>query len=85
MKISGDRYSKFEEVENIVHIIKTCVEEKKPISFSIEGGWGKGKTWIIDKVAAKLKDLDLTRNYMRLKIQLSWLGISILAMRCFSN
>ena len=63
MKISGDRYSKFEEVENIVHIIKTCVEEKKPISFSIEGGWGKGKTWIIDKVAAKLKDLDLTRNY----------------------
>ena len=24
-------------------------------------------------------------NLMRLKIQLSWLGISILAMRCFSN
>lgn len=63
MKIVGDRYSKYQEVENIVNIINTCVEEKKPVSFSIEGSWGKGKTWIIGKVEAKLKNLDLTKEY----------------------
>ena len=63
MKIIGDRYSKYQEVENIVNIINTCIEEEKPILFSIEGSWGKGKTWIIERVEAKLKNLDLTKAY----------------------
>ena len=47
MKIYGDRYNKNNEVEDIVEIIQNCLTFKKPITFSLEANWGKGKTWIL--------------------------------------
>lgn len=47
-------------VEDISSIIRSCVEMEKPITFSIEGEWGKGKTWIVEKVADTLNGIDVT-------------------------
>ena len=63
MKIYGDRYNKNNEVEDIVGIIQNCLTLKKPITFSLEANWGKGKTWILEKIEAKLKGIDLSKEY----------------------
>ena len=63
LKIYGDRYNKYQEIEDIVEIIKNSLTLKKPITFSIEANWGKGKTWILEKIEAKLKGVDLSKQY----------------------
>lgn len=68
MKILGDRYSKYQEVSNIANIITTCVGEKRAVTFSLEGPWGRGKTWILEKIEAKLKNLDITKSYTQTQL-----------------
>ena len=63
LKIYGDRYNKYQEIEDIVGIIKNSLTLKKPITFSIEAEWGKGKTWILEKIEAKLNGVDLSKQY----------------------
>ena len=63
MKIYGDRYNKLQEIEDIVEIIQNSLTLKKPITFSIEANWGKGKTWILEKIEARLKGVDLSKQY----------------------
>ena len=63
MRIFDDRLSKYQEIENIVNIINSCVDNQKPVTFSIEGAWGAGKTWTLEKIEAKLKGLDLSKTY----------------------
>lgn len=63
MKIYGDRYNKHQEIEDIVEIIQNSLTLKKPITFSIEADWGKGKTWILEKIEARLKGVDLSKQY----------------------
>ena len=63
MKIYGDRYNKHQEIEDIVEIIQNSLTLKKPITFSIEANWGKGKTWILEKIEARLKGVDLSKQY----------------------
>ena len=62
LKIYGDRYNRYDEVDNIVEIIQNCLTLKKPTAFSLEANWGKGKTWILEKIEAKLKGADLSKK-----------------------
>lgn len=61
--IYGDLLNRDEYVKDIVSIIQNCVDHKTPTTFSIEGEWGQGKTWLINKIEAKLKNLDISREY----------------------
>lgn len=60
MKIYGDFLTRKQMVEDISSIIRSCVGMEKPITFSVEGEWGKGKTWIVEKVADTLNGIDVT-------------------------
>lgn len=51
-----------ETVEDIVSVVKSSLAMKKPVAFSIEGEWGRGKTWIVDRVADALLGIDLTKE-----------------------
>lgn len=62
-KIYGDRMHREEYVKDIVSIIKSCVNRKTPTTFSIEGDWGQGKTWLLQKIEATLKGLDISKEY----------------------
>lgn len=59
MKIPGDRLHRAQEVEHIVKIIEHCVALHNASSFSIEGPWGIGKTWLLERIIAKLNGEDL--------------------------
>lgn len=61
MKIYGDHLTRAQTVTDITEIVKTCVEMEHPVAFSIEGEWGRGKTWIIDKVAEALQGIDISK------------------------
>lgn len=61
--IYGDRLNRDEFVNMVVSIIKNCADKGAPTSFSIEGEWGQGKTWIINKIEAKLKNIDISTEY----------------------
>lgn len=61
MKIYGDHLTRVQTVTDITEIVKSCVEMKQPVAFSIEGEWGKGKTWIVDRVAESLQGIDISR------------------------
>ncbi len=63
-KIYGDRMHREQTVESIVSVIKTCIDSRKTTTFSIEGNWGQGKSWIIEKIEACLKGIDLSKNYL---------------------
>lgn len=67
MKIYGDHLNRNQVVEDISNIVKSCVEMNKPIAFSVEGEWGKGKTWIIDKVANSLIGFKLDEDISDIK------------------
>ena len=62
-KIYGDRLHREEYVQKIVDVIKLCLENEKSISFSVEAEWGQGKTWLIEKVEATLKGIDISKAY----------------------
>lgn len=59
-KIFGDYLNRNQTVTDVVAIVKSCLATKKPTTFSIEGEWGKGKTWIVEQVADLLEGYDLT-------------------------
>lgn len=61
--IYGDILNRDEYVDKVVSIIENCVDTKTSTTFSIEAEWGQGKTWLINKVEAKLKRLDISREY----------------------
>ena len=60
VKIFGDYLSRTQAITDIVSIVKSCVETQKPTTFSIEGEWGKGKTWTVEQIADLLEGRDLT-------------------------
>lgn len=61
--IYGDFLNRDDYVDKIVSVIKECVNKTAPTTFSIEGEWGQGKTWLIHKVEASLKGLDISKEY----------------------
>lgn len=62
-RIYGDRLHREEYVEKIVELIKLRSKSKVSTSFSIEAPWGRGKTWLIEKIEASLEGLDITKKY----------------------
>ena len=62
-KIYGDRLHREEYVEKIIELIKLRSETGESTTFSIEAPWGQGKTWLIDKIEASLKSIDITKEY----------------------
>lgn len=60
IKIFGDYLSRTQTITDIVSIVKSCIETKKPTTFSIEGEWGKGKTWTVEQIGNMLEGYDLT-------------------------
>jgi len=61
--IYGDFLNRDDYVDKIVSVIKECANKTVPTTFSIEGEWGQGKTWLIHKVEASLKGLDISKEY----------------------
>lgn len=59
--IYGDRLHREEYVQKIVDVIKLCSGNNMPRTFSIEAEWGRGKTWLIEKVEASLKGIDISK------------------------
>lgn len=64
-KIYGDRMHREQAIEDIVSVIKACIDTRNTTTFSIEGNWGQGKSWLIEKLEACLKGIDLSKNYTR--------------------
>lgn len=62
--IYGDILGREDYVNNVVSIVKDCAKKSKPTTFAIEGKWGQGKTWLINKIEAKLKNLDISKEYI---------------------
>ena len=62
MKIYGDHLQRMQMVKDVTKIVHSCVETGKSTTFSIEGEWGKGKTWIVEKIADALEGVDLTKE-----------------------
>lgn len=62
-KIYGDRLSREEYVDECLNLIGVCLANNTSTAFSIEGAWGQGKTWLIKKIEASLKNIDLTKSY----------------------
>lgn len=44
-------------VDNVIKIVNQISDNKKGCCFAIEGGWGIGKTFVIEEVEKQLKDL----------------------------
>ena len=61
-KIYGDLLTRSKTVEDIVAIVNSCANMKKSMTFSVEGEWGRGKTWVIQKVTDSLNGIDLTKE-----------------------
>ena len=62
-KIYGDRMHREQAIGDIVSIIKACIGTRNTTTFSIEGNWGQGKSWLIEKLEACLKGIDLSKSY----------------------
>ena len=62
-KIYGDRMHREQAIEDIVSVIKACIDTRNTTTFSIEGNWGQGKSWLIEKLEACLKGIDLSKSY----------------------
>ena len=50
-----DLLDRNEFIENVIKIVNQLSEIKKGCCFSIEGGWGIGKTFVIEEVSDRLK------------------------------
>ena len=61
-KIYNDNYNRYNFVKNLEMIIQSCSNLEKPSAFFLEGSWGIGKTWILNKLEQLLKAYDLSEN-----------------------
>lgn len=60
-----------EFVDKVIQIIEYYSNKSQSVSFSIQGDWGSGKSWIINNLAAELYNMQdiniLGRKYCVLK------------------
>lgn len=59
-EIYGDYLCRCQTVFDITNIVRACIKAKKSTTFSIEGEWGKGKTWTLEQIANLLEGNDIT-------------------------
>ena len=50
-----DLLNREESVENVIKIVNQLSEIKRGCCFAIEGGWGVGKTFVIEEIEERLK------------------------------
>lgn len=50
-----DLLNREEFVENVIKIVKQLSDIKRGCCFAIEGGWGVGKTFVIEEIEERLK------------------------------
>lgn len=62
MKIQGDYLKRENTVDDIMDIINGCFKSETSTTFSIEGEWGRGKTWIIDKLINLLEEKEINQE-----------------------
>ncbi len=64
--IYDDYLNRKELLDIIVNYIRNNTKvNSNHISFSIDGKWGQGKSWLIEKIVAKLKLVDITKSYSK--------------------
>ena len=44
-------------IENVIKVVNQLSENKKGCCFAIEGGWGVGKTFVIERIEEQLKEI----------------------------
>ena len=62
-KIYDDCFNRTNVFQVIYKYILSNKEKKEPICFAVDGMWGQGKSWLIEKIEAKLKELDIEKQY----------------------
>lgn len=50
-------------IENVIKLVNQLSENKKGCCFAIEGGWGIGKTFVIERVEEQLKLVQSEKTY----------------------
>lgn len=59
-RIIGDYLNRQDFIDTVYqYIINNVKTNSKPICFGIDGEWGQGKTWVVDKLEKKLKGENL--------------------------
>ena len=67
MKIQGDYLKRENTVDDIMDIINGCFKSETSTTFSIEGEWGRGKTWIIDKLINLLEEKEINQEEIEIE------------------
>ena len=57
-----DLLNRDEFVENVIKIVNVLSENEKGCCFAIEGGWGIGKTFVIEEIEEQLKKIQSEKN-----------------------
>ena len=52
-----DLLDRDEFIENVVKIVNQLSEIERGCCFAIEGGWGVGKTFVIEEIEERLKEI----------------------------
>ncbi|MBC8616053.1 MAG: P-loop NTPase fold protein [Ruminococcus sp.] len=51
-----DVLNREEFINKVINLIRTITENNKSCSFAIDGQWGSGKSFVLDKIKTKLED-----------------------------
>lgn len=51
-------------IENVIKVVNQLSENKKGCCFAIEGGWGVGKTFVIEEVEDQLKETNTEKYFV---------------------
>ena len=62
MTIYNDFLNRKDDVENIYNILTSAIRNDDSITIALEGEWGIGKSWILEKLERKFKGFDISNN-----------------------
>ena len=65
IKIFEDCFNRSNEFQIIYEYILNNKDKKEPICFAVDGTWGQGKSWLIEKIEAKLKGINIENQYSK--------------------
>lgn len=58
-----DLLGRKEFIDSVIKYVDFYSDQKRSISFSINGEWGSGKTWVIDNIITKLYEIQTEKTY----------------------
>lgn len=64
MNTKTDFLNRWNFIENVLKLVKQLSEIKKGCCFSIEGSWGIGKTFVLEKIRRKLQEEEKERYFV---------------------